>query len=62
MLYPPELRGHKEYQLVTQLFSPSGVKLCLLVPLNPTTKRLELSFALTEHFSILNNVNLKTLT
>ena len=32
MLYPPELRGRMEYQLVTKLFFFSCVKSCLTVP------------------------------
>jgi hypothetical protein len=34
VLYPPELRGHKEYQLVTIIFFSLRVKLCLTVPKN----------------------------
>jgi hypothetical protein len=32
VLYPPELRGHKEYQLVTVNFFFLRVKLCQSVP------------------------------
>jgi hypothetical protein len=31
VLYPPELRGHTLYQLVTKLFFSFRVKLCLFV-------------------------------
>ena len=44
VLYPTELRGHKEYQLLTVIFFSFRVKLCLTVPRNFCSAILNESF------------------
>ena len=56
MLYPPELRGHKEYQLVTVSIRPLRVNVCPFVPKTPCSERLLIKYSIIPGHAVEENL------